>query len=140
MANILKLPSRYLELNVHTWTVEPIVILKNWLNCNTFGNYKIIKSGNVFQKNYNELPATEFYEFVASDTCQIIDGGSDLIEVPPLWSEGVEYNFYEGGRVGGYDPKIEQSLTPRAFSLALARPSSAIKFHQRSAFSTPMPR
>jgi hypothetical protein len=107
--NIYPLENRQETLLVNKGTVV------SW-STDMFGNeYALIKDIKQ-QKNYNELPATEFYEFVASDTCQIIDGGSDLIEVPPLWSEGVEYNFYEGGRVGGYDPKIEQSLTPRAFS------------------------
>ena len=54
-------------------------------------------------------------EFVVTSTCQVIDGGNTMRDRPPLWTDLVDYNIFDGGRKGGYDPKIEQALTMKPF-------------------------
>lgn len=47
--------------------------------------------------------------------CRILDGGDTLLGVEPLYTDNVEYAFYDGGRVEGIDPKHEQSNLRRPF-------------------------
>lgn len=54
-------------------------------------------------------------DFVTDSICQTIDGGDTLKPRAPLWTKGVQYKIYEGGRRGGIDPKIEQRLNMAEF-------------------------
>lgn len=53
--------------------------------------------------------------YESSIGCDTIDGGDTLATLDPLYTEGVEYDFFDGGRKGGSDPKTEQFTIPRAF-------------------------
>lgn len=47
--------------------------------------------------------------------CEVIDGGDTLAKRDSLYTPGVYYDIYDGGRSPGGDPKIEQFLIPRMF-------------------------
>lgn len=58
-------------------------------------------------------PGDDEYEVIAE--CVIIDCGDTLKELPPLYSDDVNFIIYEGGRTPGVDPKIEQLVIPQPF-------------------------
>lgn len=72
-----------------------------------YGNeYALLKDAPPVPPLQQELGAQE--EFVTNSVCQIIDGGDTLKPRPELWTPGVQFKIYEGGRRWQYDPKPEQ--------------------------------
>lgn len=72
-----------------------------------YGNeYALLKNAPPVQPLEQEPGSQD--EYVTSAVCQIIDGGETLKPRPELWSDGVQYKIYEGGRRWQYDPKVEQ--------------------------------
>lgn len=53
--------------------------------------------------------------FEAAAGCDVIDGGDTLARVDALYTENVFYEFFDGGRTPGSDPKTEQFSIPRPF-------------------------
>lgn len=47
--------------------------------------------------------------------CEVIDGGSTLLKHKELDGEDLETTIFEGGRAGGFDPKVEQYPVPLPF-------------------------
>lgn len=60
-------------------------------------------------------PGVSEDEFEVVAGCQILDGGDTLAKRPDMYTQGIEYDIYEGGRSPGVDSKYEQSRTPRPF-------------------------
>lgn len=78
---------------------------------NEYALYKSIRPPRAPQ----DKPTGYTDPFESSIGCDTIDGGDTLAKLDPLYTDGVEYNFFDGGRKSGSDPKIEQFTIPRAF-------------------------
>ena len=57
----------------------------------------------------------DIIEYERGATCEIIDGGDSLGKQKENDEEQVFIEIFEGGRVAGYDPKVEQYLIPVPF-------------------------
>lgn len=53
--------------------------------------------------------------FNTDPKCEVIDGGSTLLKHKEIDGEELETTIFEGGRTGGFDPKVEQYLVPIPF-------------------------
>lgn len=72
---------------------------------NEFGLYKLISPKRLpAQYTFGESAA----DYETDAKCIIIDGGDTLLERPRLWTPGVEYDIYDGGRAPGIDSKYEE--------------------------------
>lgn len=104
-SNIYKIDERQESLLVGADTVT------KW-STDIYGNeYVLLKHIKTLKDPQEYVEDENPDEFIVTSTCQIIDGGRTLRDRPPLWTELVEYKIFDGGRKGGNDPKIEQSLT-----------------------------
>ena len=57
----------------------------------------------------------DIIEFEASPKCEVLDGGNSLRQDKDQYDETVITDIFEGGRIGGFDPKVEQYLIPVPF-------------------------
>ncbi len=91
---------------------ETVVKWSSDIYGNEYGLYKHVQS----LRDPTSYAAGESVEDYTTDTvCQLIDGGDTFKTRPPLWTPGVSYKIYEGGRRGGVDPKFEQRYHPAVF-------------------------
>ena len=100
--NIYKIDERQQTLNVTTDT--PV----EW-STDIYGNeYALLKQITPLRSPF--ATAADDTEIQASTECVTIDGGDTLGPRPILWSDRtVDFEFYDGGRTAGIDPKIEQA-------------------------------
>lgn len=104
-SNIYEIDSRQ-----ESMLVGPDTVTK-W-STDVFGNeYALFKKIRPLKSPSEYVEDENPDEFVVTSTCQVIDGGNTMRDRPPLWTEFVDYKIFDGGRKGGNDPKIEQSLT-----------------------------
>lgn len=62
-----------------------------------------------------DSPLDDIVDYEIDPKCEVIDGGKTLLKHKELDGEDLITEIFEGGRVGGYDPKIEQYLIPVPF-------------------------
>lgn len=80
---------------------------------NEYSLYKSIRP--VRLPGSNESGTAPVEDFQGTTGCEIIDGGTTLKKQPPPYTTDVFYQYYDGGRKPGVDPKTEQSNLLRPF-------------------------
>lgn len=57
----------------------------------------------------------DIIDYNTDPKCEVIDGGSTLLKHKELDGEDLITEIFEGGRTGGFDPKVEQYIVPVPF-------------------------
>lgn len=78
---------------------------------NEYGLYKQIQS----ERGPFDVGLDDIIDYEKAPNCEVLDGGDSLRKQKESEEEEVEIEIFEGGRIGGFDPKVEQFLTPVPF-------------------------
>jgi hypothetical protein len=78
---------------------------------NEFALYKQIQP----ERGPFDVGLDDIIDFEKAPNCEVLDGGDSLRKQKEDEEEEIEIEIFEGGRIGGFDPKIEQYMVPTPF-------------------------